>query len=129
MMRVYTASKLGQAPRWRKLQQEWPHVIFHARWLRHVELGTPDTPDNAARFWVEDEEDARTADALLIYAEPHEHLRGALVEAGIAIANKVRVIVVGTHDDYGTWQYHPNVMRAHDFNDASRILQLLDTHR
>lgn len=128
MIRVYTASKLGQAPLWRKLQNEWPHVFFHARWLRHVELKTPDSPENAVRFWQEDEQDVKTADALLIYAAPDEHLRGALVEAGIAIASKVPVIVVGTHVDYGTWQYHPEVIRAYDFDHAYQILIGLDSH-
>ena len=112
MIRVYTASKLHYAPLWRKINEENPHIFFHARWIKHVAIGTPDSPENAIRFWVEDEEDVRTADAVLIYAKPGEHLRGALVEAGIALACGVQIIVVGEHPDYGTWQYHPRVKRC-----------------
>lgn len=123
MIRVYTASKLAQAATWRLLQKQWPQVFFHARWLRHNELGTPDTPENAARFWVEDEQDVKTADAVLLFAEPAEHLRGALVEAGIAIANNIPIIIVGEHPDYGTWQYHPGVARVADFQEAYEHMQ------
>lgn len=129
MIRVYTASKLGQASMWNALQKQWPGVFFHARWLRHVALGTPDSPQNAVRFWVEDEEDVAQADAVLIYATSTEHLRGALVEAGIAIAHRIPVIVLGEHDDYGTWQYHPGVRRAGDVNEAYAMLLELEEQR
>lgn len=122
MIRVYTASKLGQHSMWAALQRQWPRVFFHARWLRHVAIGTPDTAEHAERFWIEDQEDVSTADALLIYAERGEHLRGALIEAGIAIASAIPVIVVGEHSDYGTWQYHPTVMRAPTLAVAYEIL-------
>lgn len=122
MIRVYTASKLGRAPLWKRLQGEWPKVFFHARWLRHIEIGTPDTPENAISFWCEDQEDVANADALVVFAGEGEHLRGALVEVGIAIANQVPVVVIGDHPDYGTWQYHPGVARVADFNEAYAYL-------
>lgn len=126
MLRVYTASKLGKAKEWRMLQEKWPDVIFHARWLRHVALGTPDTPEHAAQFWVEDHQDVVSADALLLWATNDEHLRGGLVEAGIALSHSVPVIVVGDHQDYGTWQYHPGVRRARDLDHAHALLQALE---
>ena len=124
MIRVYTASKLAVAPFWKELQAKWAKdVFFHARWLRHVEVGTPDTPENAAYFWMEDEQDVETADALIVYARLEDHIRGALVEVGMAIAKNVPVIVIGTHPDYGTWQYHGGVTQAVDFDDALIILR------
>lgn len=129
MIRVYTASKLSKAQMWRELYKQWPHVYFHARWLKHNEIGTPDLQEYAGRFWLEDEEDVRYADALLLFAENDEHLRGALVEAGMAIAFKIPVIVVGNHPDYGTWQHHPGVQRVADFNEASALLQKLDQEK
>jgi hypothetical protein len=126
MIRVYTASKLATAQLWRDLHEKWPHVYFHARWLKHNAIGTPDREYFASRFWKEDEIDVRQADALLIYALPGEHLRGALVEAGMAIAFKVPVVVVGTHDDYGTWQHHPGVHRVADLEAARAWLEDLD---
>ena len=126
MKRVYTASKLETAATWRELQQLWARdAFFHARWLRHTLIGTPDSPEHAARFWFEDEEDVKYADALIVYATPEQHLRGALVEVGIAIASKVPVIVVGAHADYGTWQYHDGVIRVDDFDGALAQIKAL----
>jgi hypothetical protein len=62
---------------------------------------------------------------VLVYAEDGEHLRGALIEAGMAIALGKRVIVVGDHPDFGTWQHHPNVAYATDLSHAkSQLLAL-----
>lgn len=129
MIRVYGASKLSNAPLWRDLHAKWPHVYFHARWLKHNEIGTPGLQEYAGRFWLEDESDVRHADALLIYAQEGEHLRGALVEAGMAIAFKIPVIVVGKHPDYGTWQHHPNVKRVDTLEAAGVLLQQMDQER
>lgn len=126
MIRVYTASKLSTAAFWRDLQKRWNHVIFHARWLRHNEIGTPDELEFAPRFWKEDELDVMHADAVLVYAREGEHLRGALVEAGMAIAYGVSVIVVGKHPDYGTWQHHPMVTRMDTIESAGEYLKRLD---
>lgn len=122
MIRVYTASKLSRANLWRELDRDWPFVFFHARWIKHNNVGTPDTKEHAVRFWVEDEEDVKSADVVVVWAEGNEHLRGALVEAGIAIANQIPVLVIGDHPDYGTWQFHPGVHSAADIEDAGEWL-------
>ncbi len=85
-------------------------------------MGEGDPEGSAFEFWQENEQDIITADYLLVYVESGDHLRGALVEAGIAIANRVRVIVVGDHPDYGTWKYHPNVEWADDMDEALMII-------
>lgn len=54
-----------------------------------------------------------------------EKLRGGLVEAGMALAMQKTVIVIGKDDDYGTWQYHPNVYRCETFDDARILLRAL----
>ena len=125
MLRVYTASKLRLAPMWRDLCAATPHLQFHARWLKHNSLGTPDTPEHAVEFWLQDEQDVRDADAVLVLAEGDDHLRGALVEAGMAIAYGVPVVVVGNHADYGTWQHHPGVARMNDLASALLYLRSL----
>lgn len=126
MIRVYTASKLSAAPMWKDLQKLWQKdAFFHARWLRHVEIETPDTPENAEDFWREDEEDIETADVLIVLARPEDHVRGALVEVGMALAKNVPVIVIGEHADYGTWQYHSGVTKAENFGAALMIIKNL----
>lgn len=111
MLRIYTASKLKHAAKWRQLCEDNAVLYAHARWLKHSRMQTPDTPENAKTFWLQDEQDVKDADVVLVYAESDDKLRGALVEAGIAIACGIPVIVVGEHEDYGTWQYHPGVRR------------------
>ncbi len=123
MIRVYTASKLAAAEVWKHLHEKWPDVYFHARWLKHMDLKTPDDRSLAAQFWVQDEEDVRHADVVLVYGREGEKLRGALVEAGMAIALGIPVVVVGEHPDYSTWQWHPGVTRVLDLDAAERYLK------
>jgi nucleoside 2-deoxyribosyltransferase len=123
MLKVYTASKLHKAETWMQLCADNDHVFFHARWLKHIRIGTPDTEKNAKEFWLQDEQDVRDADVVLVWGDEGHHLRGALVEAGIAIATGVPVIVIGDHPDYGTWQYHPGVTRAPNINVALDYLR------
>jgi len=118
MKRVYFASKLSEAPVWRDICAKSHEIIAHARWLKHNKLGTPDTPDKAVRFWIEDEEDIVSADAVVVYAKEGQHLRGALIEAGIAIAIRKPLYVVGDHPDYGTWRWHPAVKIVATIEDA-----------
>lgn len=121
MRKVYFASKLAKGPLWRGLKE--PGIFAHARWLRHNKVGTPDEAEFASEFWLEDHEDVRDADAVVVYAEEGEHLRGALVEAGIALALGVPVYVVGPHPDYGTWQYHPGVIRVDILRQAFELIR------
>lgn len=118
---VYTASKLRHAAMWRELRVTRPDVAFTARWP-DIEGQVPDTPENAGAFWTHDVADVRRADAVLVYAEPGEHLRGGLVEAGVALGLGKQVVVVGEHPDYGTWQYHPLVQRARDIDHALQLI-------
>ena len=121
-IKVYTASKLSEAGRWRDLREAWPEVEFVARWpFKHV--GTvPDDPVYAKVFWQHDLEDVTAADVVLVYAEPEHKLKGALVEAGMAIAQGKCVIVVGDHPDYSTWRYHPLVYIAPDLESVRLLL-------
>ena len=128
MIRIYTASKLRHGHMWRKICDNRSDVILHARWLKHIPIGTPDDPMNAPAFWLQDQQDIRDSDAVLVYAEPTDMLRGALVEVGMALAYGVPVIVVGDHEDYGTWRWHPLVHWAPDI-DAAIALAKTFKHR
>lgn len=124
-IKVYTASKLSEANRWRELAKEWQEIEFVARWpFKHV--GTvPDHAIFAKIFWQHDLEDVSSSDVVLIYAEPEHKLRGALVEAGMAIALGRKVIVVGDHPDFGTWQHHPLVHIVEDLEQARILLMTM----
>ena len=123
MIRIYGASKLDKVPLWTRLRLEWEAVHFVMRWpWEHVGV-IEDTPQEARKFWVEDLEDVMKAQLVMVYGEPQDKLRGALVEAGMAIATGRKVLVVGEHPDYGTWQYHPSVYQACNLDAAYGLLR------
>jgi nucleoside 2-deoxyribosyltransferase len=125
MIRVYFSSQLKHAQKWRDICDDSMDIICTARWVKHALGGTPDDdPREAEMFWAQDEQDVRDADVVIVYAEPNDRLRGALVEAGMALSLGVPVIVVGQHHDYGTWQHHPGVRNAPTLEDALRVASL-----
>lgn len=120
-IKIYTASKLIHAELWKRLIEEWQEIEFTARWpVMHVGI-VPDAAHFAKVFWEHDLEDVNRSDGVMVYAEPNDKLRGALVEAGMALALDKFVITIGSHSDYSTWQYHPRVHRVPDL-DHARIL-------
>lgn len=126
MIKVYGASKLAEAPIWILLRTEWPEVHWTARWpVYHVGPDIPEEYYLNKIFWMHDDEDVRAADVVLLYGTPEVHLRGGLVEAGIAIGAGKQVIVVGNHPDYGTWQFHPVVHRARHLSEARDMLRYM----
>lgn len=93
--------------------------------MSHVEHDDPSsmTDDDYKVCWIVDQHDVASCDVLLVYAEEGDELRGALVEAGMAIALNKMVIVVGNSPCYGTWQNHPNVIYAKDLDHAKRLIE------
>lgn len=133
-LKVYTASKLKEGPRWRRLADEWPEIEVVARWpfLHVTSDGSPGWPDDCAAhgsiFWTHDYEDVARSDVVLVYAAlADDVLRGALVEAGMGIAMGKTVIVVGANQGYGTWQFHPQVKRVATLDAARSLLRLMAT--
>ena len=127
MIKVYIASKLAHAEYFKRLRDDWENqgIDLHARWFDQatLELGGADlTHHDFHIFWLVDEEDVQDADALILYAKRGDKLRGALVETGMAIAYGKLVIVIGDHEDYGTWQHHPMVTRADSLAHAQTMI-------
>ena len=123
MIRVYTASKLEEYKRWLQIQKEHPGVYFHARWIKHMEIGTPDRSERAQEFWLQDQEDVESADVLLLYETPGGRpLKGGLVEAGMALSKGVPVIAVGNVENIGNWVYHPGVTLVDTLEEALKLL-------
>lgn len=124
--RVYTAGKLKDADLWKRLRDQWTEVEFTARWpVCHVGV-IPDTPTFAKVFWEHDLEDVAAADVVLVYTPSTvDRLKGGLVEAGMGIALNKQVVVVGDHPDYGTWQFHRNVHRVKNLDEARLLLRTM----
>lgn len=124
MLNIYTASKPSLDSEWQALAEEWKEFNFCSQWINFNDK-VSDSPTFAQFFWQMDFQDITKADILLCKASPDSHLRGALVEAGYALALSIPVIVIGEADDYGTWQYHPGVYRVKDMEEAYKLLQLM----
>jgi len=124
-LKLYIASKISQADRWKALEPHWPEIKLVSRWIKLHVGNTPDDPAFAKIFWQHDHEDVQACDVLLLFAEDGEHLRGGLVEAGMALALGKPVICVGDHPDYGTWQWHAQVFRVINLDEARILLRCL----
>jgi hypothetical protein len=125
MIQVYVASKMKYAKRFQKMRESWmKHGIkLHARWYDYGHLEKDDAPN--AEFsisWLIDEHDVKHSHVAIIYGESDDELRGALVEAGIAIGAGILVIIVGDSPSFGTWQHHPKVLRAGSLEHAKNMI-------
>ena len=126
-MKIYTASKITLARGWANFRAEWTEHKFTSHWIDRVLAGEEASamhPEYAQEVWIEDEEDIRRADVVLVLGTHGEHLRGALVEAGMGIALGKKIIVVGDHPDYGSWQFHPAVWPASNLEVARGLLRV-----
>lgn len=125
MIRVYPSSKVKHAPMWRKFQQEVPHVFFNARWIKRAEKESDLKNDDFRDLWKECQQDIQDSDVLLVYAEDGDHLKGALVEVGMALASNVNVLLVTSVEDkhvYGTWMHADGVEWATTIEEAMDLL-------
>lgn len=129
-MRVYTASKLEHAEKWKSLRQFMASIVWTARWVTHYAGRVPDHEPFTTIGWVHDIEDVMSSDVVMVYAEKDEVLRGALVEAGAALACGKWVIVIDpdSNPTFGTWQFHPMCMRCKSLDEAKVLLNLLATN-
>jgi len=125
MLKIYIASKFKHGERWNN-GLEFSRFDLVSRWITHYAGQVPDEPQFCKIGWIHDLEDVARADALVVYAESGEHLCGALVEVGAALALGKHVVLVGEHPDWGTWQYHPLVHKVLTVDAAEQILECME---
>jgi hypothetical protein len=90
MQIIYTASKTKHAEKWRGLRAAGHRII--STWIDEAEPGqTADYSELADRCRAE----IAGADYVLLYCEPDEILKGAIIEAGMALALGKPVRCVG----------------------------------
>ena len=113
-MRIYAASKVKHAPMWRELRaMGWPII---STWIDEAGEGeSGDLSDLAHRCIAE----ASSADVLLLYCEPGEVQKGAMIEVGAALACGRRVISVGECDTTSkTFIHHARWLQSQTISDA-----------
>lgn len=122
-MKIYCASKTSHAKMWRRLRAEGIPII--STWIDEAEAGQ--TAD-LGELWARIHREVVTADRLVIYAEALDFpLKGALIEAGMAMAAGIPVAVViasdvrielPSHRPIGSWVRHPGVTVLPTLSDA-----------
>jgi hypothetical protein len=90
---IYIASKSQHGRRWRTLRADGLPII--SSWIDECDSGA--TADWET-LWRRSFDEVGRASCLLLYAEPGEVLRGALLEAGAALARGIPVVYVGPAD-------------------------------
>lgn len=110
--RIYIASKTNHGPRWRHLRDEHG-APFISTWINEAEAGaTIDWPD----LWSRCIREAATADALVLYREGGEVLKGAWAEVGAALAHGKPIFAVGC-DEFNI-RHHRLFHRCVDLGEA-----------
>ena len=111
---LYVASKVKHAEMWRKLRKSGESIV--STWIDEAGEGqTTDYGELAVRCLSE----IGTATALILYCEPGETLKGALMEAGVALASGVPVYCVGTCESISrVFIHHPLWHISESLEDA-----------
>ncbi len=128
--RVYVASKCSHAPMWCRLREEVKEsneIRIISTWLDEAGPGqSKDLEDLAFRCLKE----AATADAVILYCEEGEILKGALLEAGAALANDVPVYCVGFCPSISqAFRKHPMWHEAGTIGEAVSIIRTRQLQR
>lgn len=114
---------------WREIQQTVPHVFFNARWVKRAERESDLKEGDFLDLWHECQADIESSDVVLVYAEEGDVLKGALVEVGIALANRIRVLLVTPEKNrlaYGTWIHMDEVEWLTSMEEAISLLDMWD---
>jgi len=126
--KVYTASKINYQKLWLSLREDpdWDFVDWTASWVESVylqaEIDSGLVTDEMFReAWTQNVYDIRKSDFLLIYSRAGEALKGALVEAGVALGNGIDVIAVGLPTEHN-WCYYPSVRVIPSLREARQYL-------
>jgi hypothetical protein len=127
MLEIYGASVLKHAAKWRGIRSAWYRLGLHLcqTWIDDPRITHEEKLSELdfATAWINNVADLRKADLLLLYAEPEDALRGAVVEAGVMLGQSKPVLLVGDNVGFGSWQYHPAVHKTDTIYNASIILR------
>lgn len=113
---IYTASKTAHAHKWRELRDAgWPVI---STWIDEAGVGETASFED---LWTRCIGEAASADAVLLYREPGEVLKGAFIEAGAALASGKPVHVVGCAEF--SFVSHPLVVQHPNLETALLALE------
>ena len=107
---IYVSSKAYHAPRWIKYRNAGYPII--SSWIDYY---MPGQINDWAQFWPKILQEVVDCKVFIIYEEPGDILKGALVELGVALSNDKPVLSVGLSQSI---VYHPYITRVDDLDSA-----------
>jgi hypothetical protein len=87
---IYTASKVKHAAIWRHYRDQGFPII--STWIDEAEEGESSSYEELSVRCIEE---AKSAQILMLFCEDEEILKGALIEAGAALASNVQIACIG----------------------------------
>lgn len=108
---IYMASKTAHAWLWRRLRADGFPII--STWID--EAGKGETAC-FTDLWRRCVDEAASADAVIVYRQPDEVLKGAFVEVGAALAVGTPVYAIGC--DEFSFVHHAGVIRCQSLAQA-----------
>jgi len=120
MRTVYVSSKLRHRDMW--IASGIPTV---SSWIFGEEL----PPEECSAMWDRYRDEIRHCEAIVLYVEPEDQLKGCMLELGMAFMSGHPVIVIWTGDirnlaaKLGTIVYHDSVRIVTSMDEARCILQ------
>lgn len=104
--KVYMASRIKHAEEWRKVHAAGQIEIV-STWINEE---NPVPEEGLPELMTRCIHEVQEADYLVLYTQPNEHLKCALIEAGAAMFAGIPVFVVGNGPSISpTMLAHPNV--------------------
>ena len=129
-MKIYTASKCIHAALWRTLRDTGYQIT--STWIDEAGQGESNNYSELATRCLDD---ITKADLLLLYCNPGEILKGALIEVGVALAQGKRVLCVGTcasispvFKEHPLWSSYPDLTTALQELSDTPVPAPLQTH-
>lgn len=103
-IKIYTASRTIHAPKWIQYRNQGYNII--STWIDEAGEGQSSDYSSLAKRCIDE---SIAADYFLLYSEPGEVLKGALIEAGAALAANKFVYYVGDGSGLSrVFMEHPN---------------------
>lgn len=106
--KIYIASKVMYADKWRKLRDGGVNII--STWIDQAGAGQSPSLSQLAIACIYE---SRCCDGMIVYRESWDLLKGAFIEMGAALINTDTIIcMVGDPLEGGAFSYHPQVLNV-----------------
>ncbi len=116
---VYIASKTKHAQKWIELRHYGFNII--STWIDEAGADESTGMEDLCRRCIEE---SLKCDAMIVYAEPGDILKGAFIEMGVALTVKGKpIFIVGEPLQSGSvFTHHPTVFKANSVEHALDII-------